>query len=38
MAVIFERGGLTEDLRYPSELMRMMEERTGFSAIKGRNQ
>ena len=24
MAGIFERGGLTEDLRYPSALMRMM--------------
>ena len=24
MAVIFERGGLTADLRYPSALMRMM--------------
>ena len=33
MAGIFERGGLTEDLRYPSELMRGTELDSVLSRI-----
>ena len=34
MTGIFERGGLTEDLRYPSALMRMMRG-TNWTQCRG---